>query len=127
MKINKLFSLYAVVALGFSIGLLTAPAFWIDLYGAEVDLQATVLIRLIGALFGGLAVMCWTGRNAEPSSSRDAMVLGLAVLNGLAAVVALSTAFSGVYNRLAWGPVGTFAILAVAFALTKHRQINSEV
>lgn len=124
MKINTLFSVYAVIALIFCIGLLAAPAFWIDLYGGEVELQATFLLRLVGALFGGVAAMSWAGRNAEPSGSRDAMVLGLAVLNGLAAVVALFTALSGVYNYLAWGPVATFAILGLAFALTKRRQLS---
>ena len=77
MKLNTLLSIYAVVALGFCVGLLLVPAFWITLYGAKVDAQATVLLRLTGALFGGIGVMAWTGRDAEPSISRHAMVRGL--------------------------------------------------
>jgi hypothetical protein len=117
MKLSTLLSIYAVVAVVFCTGLLLLPAFWITLYGARADAQATVLLRLVGALFGGPAVMAWVGRNAEPSKSRDAMVLGLIVLNGLAAIVALSGALSGVYNQFAWGPVATFALCATSFLL----------
>ncbi len=117
MKLKTLLSIYAVVAVTFCLGLLLLPAFWITLYGAKADTQATVLLRLVGALFGGLAVMAWVGRSAEPSKSRDAMVLGLAVLNGLAAIAAVLGALSGVYNQFAWGPVATFALCAIGFLL----------
>ena len=117
MTLKALLAIYSVVAAVFCLGLLLVPAFWITLYGATADSQATVLLRLVGALFGGLAVMAWLGRNAEPSSSRDAMVLGLTVSNGLAAVVAVVGALSGVYNQFAWGPVATFALCAIGFLL----------
>ena len=116
MKLNTLLSIYAVVALGFCVGLLLVPAFWITLYGAKVDGQATVLLRLTGALFGGIGVMAWTGRDAEPSISRHAMVRGLGVANALAALVAVVGALSGVYNQFAWGPVATFSVFAIGFA-----------
>jgi hypothetical protein len=117
MTLKTLFSLYAFVALFFCLGLFLFPAFWIALYGAIPDAQATVLLRLVGALLGGLAVMAWTGRNAEPSKSRNAMVLGLTVLNGLAALASAWGALSGVYNYFAWGPVATFALCAAGFFL----------
>ena len=117
MTLKALLAIYSVVAAVFCLGLLLVPAFWITLYGATADSQATVLLRLVGALFGGLAVMAWLGRNAEPSSSRDAMVLGLTVSNGLAALVAVVGALSGVYNQFAWGPVATFALCAIGFLL----------
>jgi hypothetical protein len=115
MQLKTLLSIYAVVAVIFCLGLLLFPAFWIKLYGAQADPQATLLLRLTGALFGGPAVMAWIGRNAEPSKSRDAMVMGFIATNALAAVVAVWGALSGVYNQFAWGPVATFAILAVCF------------
>ena len=55
MKLNTLFSVYAVVAVIFCLGLLLFPSFWIRLYGAHADPQAALLLRLVGALFGGLA------------------------------------------------------------------------
>ena len=117
MRLTTLFSIYAVVAFVFCVGLLGAPGFWITLYGAHADPQAVVLVRLIGAVFGGFAVMAWLGRNAGPSPSRDAMVLGIAVTNVLATLVSIATALSGVYNQLAWGPVGVFAGIGISFAI----------
>jgi hypothetical protein len=117
LNLKTLFSLYAAVAGVFFLGLVSVPAFWIALYGAAPDPQATVLLRLVGALFGGIAVMVWVGRSAEPSRSRDAMVLGLTKLNGLAALASVWGALSGVYNQFAWGPVGAFALCAVGFLL----------
>ena len=115
MKLNTLLSIYAVTAVIFCAGLLALPTFWISLYGAHADAQATLLLRLTGALMGGIAVMAWIGRDAEPSKTRDAMVLGFAVSNGLATGVAVWGALSGVYNQFAWGPVVTFAVFAISF------------
>jgi hypothetical protein len=120
MRLRTLFSIYAVVAFVYCVGLLGAPGFWITLYGAHADPQAVVLVRLIGAVFGGFAVMAWLGRNAGPSPSRDAMVLGIAVTNALAALVSIVTALSGVYNQLAWGPVGVFAGIGIGFAIASR-------
>ena len=119
MKLTRLLAIYAVVAIGFCIGLLAIPAFWINLYGAHADSQATILLRLAGALMGGLGVMAWMGRNAEPSNSRNAMVFGLSVCNALAAAVAVQGALSGVYNQFAWGPVITFSAFALAFVMVQ--------
>jgi hypothetical protein len=104
-------------------GLLLLPSFWITLYGAEADAQAALLLRLVGALFGGIAVMAWRARTNAASRSLDGLVLGLAVLNGLAAGVALFGALSGVYNQFAWGPVATFALFAVAFTLIRRSEM----
>jgi len=125
MKLNILLAIYAVVAAGFCVGLLIAPAFWITLYGAKADPQAVVLLRLTGALCGGIGVMAWAGRNAEPSRSRDAMILGLVVANALAAFVAVAGALAGVYNQFAWKPVLTFGAFAISFALQLRNNLTS--
>jgi hypothetical protein len=119
MKLATLFAIHAIVALVFCVGLLVAPAFWITLYGAQPDPQAVVLIRLVGAVFGGFAVMSWLSRNAGPSPTRDAMVLGIVVTNVLAAGVSIVTALSDVYNQLAWGPVTVFVATGIGFALAR--------
>lgn len=127
MKLNRLLSLYAMVAVIFCAGLLLLPSFWITLYGAGADPQATLLLRLVGALFGGYAVMAWLARQAEASELRRAIILGLAVSNGLSAVVAVAGAVSGVYNHLAWGPVATFALFTVAFISKGTLRIRAKV
>jgi hypothetical protein len=123
MNLKSLLSIYASVSMMFCMGLLLLPSFWITLYGAEADAQAALLLRLVGALFGGIAVMAWRARTNAASRSLDGLVLGLAVLNGLAAGVALFGALSGVYNQFAWGPVATFALFAVAFTLIRRSEM----
>lgn len=102
MKLNTMFSIYGVAAVISCILYLLLPAFSICLYGATVNGQGILLFRVIGSLFGGLAIMTWLGRNAAPSKSRDAMVLGLARSNALAAFLAALGEVCGVFNRFAW-------------------------
>jgi hypothetical protein len=116
MKLSALFLIYAVNAMVSCIGLVLYPEFWIILYCATVDFASAELVRLIGTLFGGLGIMTWVGRNGEPSTSRNAMVWGLVVANGLAAAVTAWAAQSGVYNKLAWASVAIFTLFAVGFA-----------
>jgi len=125
VTMRTLLSLYAMIAVVFCLGLCVMPVFWITLYGAHADPQAILLLRLVGALFGGPAVMTWKARNAERSKSRDAIVLGLIFFNGLGAFAALLGALSGVYNQFAWGPVATFTLCAIAFLLVGREAISS--
>ena len=117
MKIRTLFSLYGVAALIIGAAYLLLPASSIDFYGANVDAQGVLLFRVVGALFGGLGVMTWMDRNAPPSKSRKAMVLGLTVSNGLLAILAVLGVVSGVFNQVAWGPAVGCALFAVGLPL----------
>src|SRR5438552_4923717 len=107
MQLTPLLSLYAVVTGLFAVALLIVPSQLMSVYGvAHLDTLQTILSRFIGSLFAGLAVMAWTARAAEPGRAREAIVLGLTILNGLSAVVAVLAALSGVFNALAWGQAG---------------------
>ena len=125
MKLQTLLSVYSAAALTICLNFLVVPGFWITLYGASADPQAMFLYRLVAAPFGGLAVMAWLGRAAEPSPSRDAMVRGLIVMNGLATLIAVLGAVSGVYNRFAWGPVGMFASFTLGFVLVGPARVSA--
>jgi hypothetical protein len=125
MKLRTLFTIYSAAAMIICLNFLLVPGFWITLYGASVDSQASFLFRLIAAVFGGLAVMAWVGRAAERSPSRDAMVWGLIVVNGLATLVAVFGALTGVYNRFAWGPVGMFGLFTLGFVVVTTAGVSS--
>ncbi len=116
MTLGTLLSWFAAWSASISSGFLVNPAFWIRLYGATADDQARFLYRLIGAVFGGLAVMAWTARTASNSPARHAIMLGLLVVNLLAAGVACLGAATGVYNVFAWAPTAVFAAFTVGFA-----------
>ena len=118
MKLKTLLTVYSGAAMIICLNFLLVPGFWITLYGASADPQAAFLYRLIAALFGGLAVMAWFGRDAEPSLSRVAMLRGLVVVNGLAATVAvLGAVLSSV--KLTALPVRVFPALSVTVAWTE--------
>ncbi len=123
MKPNGLLLIvFSVVAAVTSVAMLFAPRFYFFVYGASADAQATLLLRYVGALFGGLAVMAWMGRIAEATQSR-AMVFGLAVLSGLGAVVTASMALTGHYNVVVWISVAIQAAFFAGFVLVARAGI----
>src|SRR5438309_11198101 len=118
MQLTPLLSLYAVVTGLFAVALLIVPSQLMSVYGAaHLDTLQTILSRFIGSLFAGLAVMAWTARASEAGRAREAIVLGLTILNGLSAVVAVLAALSGVFNALAWGQAGLYALFTVFFVI----------
>lgn len=126
MQLRPLLSLYAVVTGFFGVALLGVPGPLMGVYGAaSLDTLATILSRFIGGLFAGLAVMAWAARAAEGGKARDAMVLGLTVLNGLSAVVGVVAALSGVFNALAWAQAGLYALFTVLFVMAARVSMSS--
>jgi hypothetical protein len=117
MKLKAVLSVYGVAVAIICLNFLAVPEFWINLYGATADPQAVLLLRLVGALFGGLAVIAWMARASAPGQARP-IVAGLIVVNGLATVVAVLGALTRVYNELAWGPVAMFGLFTVGFLLS---------
>lgn len=117
MNIRTLFTVYAVL-LGFSVVVLFAPkVILIEVYGiAEPSGLEILLYRVINAFGVGLAVMAWFARGAEPSPARDALVLGLAVLNGVSAVAVALGVLAGATNAgPGWATAILFAVFAVLF------------
>ena len=49
----------------------------------------------------------------------------LIVVNGLATLVAVFGALTGVYNRFAWGPVGMFGLFTLSFALVTTARVSA--
>src|SRR5438105_11532400 len=125
MQLTPLLSLYAVVTGLFAVALLIVPSQLMSVYGAaHLDTLQTILSRFIGSLFSGLAVMAWTARASEAGRAREAIVLGLTILNGLSAVVAVLAALSGVFNALAWGQAGLYALFTVFFVIAGRASMS---
>lgn len=102
MKAHMLMTVYAVIAAVTCLLMMFTPTYYLFVYGATADAQAELLLRYIGALYGGFAVMAWMARNAEISATRDAITRGLAIANDLAAIVVVLLATSGLYNAMVW-------------------------
>lgn len=124
MNIRTLFSVFAVLIGIGGIVAIAAPAFMLAAYGVQdADPVSMALLRYVGATGVGLAVMAWFARNAEASSTRDALVLGLTVMTGLAAIVLFVTMLSGPFNMFGWLPVAMYAIFALLFTLVGRRSM----
>jgi len=114
VRLRTLLSVFAIASGVVCAEFFIQPGFWITLYGASADMQAKFLFRLLAALFGGMAVMAWSGRTSEPSPARRAMIRGLISANALIGVLAISAAVTGVYNAFAWAPAVSFLWFAAA-------------
>lgn len=118
MKLSAVLSTYAVVAAISCILYLFFPALSLALYSdATATPQTDMLFRVIGAMMGGLGVMAWLARNAVPSDSRNAMVLGLIAGNVLAVAAMTPAVLTGAANAFGWGPIVVCVLFALGFYL----------
>ena len=125
MNLKMLLSVYGALIAVSGAAFLVVPSTVMSLYGvSSPDVLETALARIIGAANIGLGVMCWAARSAEASKGRDALILGLTVVNGLWAVVAVLAAMdAGLW--LLWGHATVFALVAVLFIVAGRRAMSA--
>ena len=114
MSLRVLLSVAAIYMALVGLGLIFAPhAFGTGAVPADASNTLVAYLRVFGSPFLGIAVVNWVARKAEPSTGRDAIVLGNAV--GFAAIAALDVwgVFSGARE-----PTKVFAIIHFLFAVT---------
>ncbi len=126
MNLKTLLSVYAVLmAIPGAVALVVPSALFTRLYGVPpLDGLEISLLRSWCAMAIGLGVMCWTARTAEASKARDAMILGLTVLNGLWAVVFALTAMASVGNWVVWADAALLALVTVLFIITGRQGMS---
>ena len=96
MKLNILLSIAAIYMALVGLGLIFAPqAFGVGAVPTDASAALIAYLRLWGSPLLGIAVLNWMARNAEPSTARDAILLGNSV--GFAAIAAVDVwgSFSG--------------------------------
>jgi hypothetical protein len=112
MKLSLFLSVKAIISIVCGLALLLIPGAFMGLAGVTLDPGGTVMARLAGALLIGIAIMCWTARNADPSVGREAFVLGLFVADALGFVVILLAQLAGLMTALGWVAVLLWLVLA---------------
>ena len=106
MKLNVLLSITAVYMALLGLGFIFAPqAIGIGAVPADAPAALIAYLRVFGSTFLGIAVLNWTARNAEPSTAREAIILGNIV--GFSVGPALDV----------WGLLSGARKLAVVFAV----------
>jgi hypothetical protein len=114
MKLRNLLSIAAIYMTIAGLSFIFAPR-TIGIGAVPIDASAALIayLRLFGSPFLGIAVLNWTARNSEPSTARNAIILGNIV--GFAAITALD-----VWGLFSGGRQLTkvFAIIHLLFAVT---------
>lgn len=113
MKLSILLSIAAIYMALAGLGFIFAPrAIGIGAVPAEASAALIAYLRLFGSPFRGIAVLNWTARNAEPSTARNAIILGNSVGFGAIAALDVWGLFSGARQL-----TKVFAIFHLLFAL----------
>jgi hypothetical protein len=102
MKLPLFLVVKAIISAVCGLALLLFPGVLMSLAGVTLDASGTVMARLVGAFFVGVAVICWTARNAAPGVGREAFMLGLFVTDTLGFVVMLLAQLTGLMNAFGW-------------------------
>jgi hypothetical protein len=113
MKLRILLGIAAIYMAFVGLGLIFAPQrFGVDAVPSEASAALIAYLRLFGSPFLGIAVLNWIARNAEPSTARNAIIVGNIV--GFAAIAALDLwgLFSGARPL-----TKVFAIIHLLFAV----------
>ena len=88
MALRILLSIAAIYMALVGLGFIFAPqAIGIGAVPTDASAALIAYLRLFGSPFLGIAVLNWTARNAEPSTARNAIILGNIV--GFFAIAAL--------------------------------------
>jgi hypothetical protein len=115
------------IALSFcalALTLIVAPHLLLRNWGLEVSLAVGAMGRRTAALLGGIAVMVFLGRNAEPSAARSAMIKGL--VTACLTLAALGSLELAVCNVAPGILVAVFVEIVFALALLHVARGQSE-
>ncbi len=122
MNLKMLLTVYAVYMVAVGVQNLVVPSAVSSLSGtAPPGSFETLLLRSWGVMVLGVGVMCGTARTAEASKARDALILGLIVINGLSAVVAALPIIDGSENLLIWADTAIWTLFTVLFIVAGRR------
>ena len=116
MKLRNLFLIHALIALLYALCLLVIPKTLLFLYGFNSTPGEVLLAQFFGTqlLVSGLSTLL--ARDAEASTTRNAITISIMIANAIGLVVAIGGVFSGTMNALGWTAVVIFGFFAIAFA-----------
>ncbi len=113
MNLKILLTVYAVYMVSIGVQNLVAPSLVSSLTGMAPP-GSFALMRSWGVVVLGVGVMCGIARTAEASKARDALILGVIVINALNAVIAALPLLGG-GSLLMWADTALWALFAVLF------------
>ena len=116
MKLSTFSLIWAVIYLGFGLGLLLIPAQFMTTYGVTLDANGAFMTRILGSALTGFAVIFYLNRNtAGTDKTQHNILLGSFVYNLCDLPVVLFATLNGVMSAMGWIPVALHVFLAVTF------------
>lgn len=113
MRLNLLLGVMAAYMAVLGLGFIFAPlAIGAGAVPADAPPALIAYLRVFGTTFLGIAVLNWTARNAEPSTAREAIILGNIVGFSVGPALDVWGLLTGA-RRLA----AVFALVHLSFAL----------
>ncbi len=119
MNVKAVLTVAAIYLAVLGIGFMLVPRqIGVEAVPADASPALIAYLRVLGGPFLGIAAMNWMARNAEPSATRDAILIGNIV--GFACVAAMDVwgVFTGGARSVAKVFLVVHVLMAVAFVMT---------
>jgi hypothetical protein len=128
MKAKVVLTVSAIYLAVLGIGFMFAPReIGIGAVPADASPALIAYLRIFSGPFFGIAVLNWMARNAEPSTTRDAIVLANIVGFGCVTAMDVWGVFSGDARRVAKFFLVIHLLMFVAFILARRASMKARI
>lgn len=110
------FTINAIIAFVFGIGLLLVPATIGTIYGIETSASSDLMSRYFGLTLIGIGLLTWLFRGITDLAAVKAVILALLISDLLGILVSLYAVLTGTMNQIGWSAVIIYVLLAVDYA-----------
>jgi hypothetical protein len=123
MKHSSFAIIWAVLYIGFGLGLLLIPAQFMSTYGVTLDSSGILMARILGAALTAFALTFWLNRKLPTSDKgwHNLLITSL-IYNILDIPIVLMATLDGVMNAMGWIPVGLHVFLAATFGYVAFKK-----
>ena len=116
MKLSTLSVIWAIIYLGFGLGLLIIPGAFMTTYGVTLNVSGMFMTRLLGsALFAFSLIFYWNRNTPLSDKTQRYILLASFIYNVADTPVVLMATLNSVMSSMGWIPVGLHIFLAVTF------------
>jgi len=115
MNLRTFFTVAAVVALAFALGLILMPAFMAATYGFGTSASEILLARYFGIELLVLGITYWLAKDFKGANARP-LITGSLIGNAVGTYFALMGTLGGVMNSVGWSAVAVYLLLGLGFA-----------
>ncbi len=115
MKLRTYFTIVAVVALLYALGLILMPTFMATLHGLGTSASEILLARFFGVELLAIGLITWLSKDLPYSSVRP-IITGSLIADIVGAFFALMGTLNGVMNTFGWSAFAVYLLFALGFA-----------